>query len=182
MPPYAYVVILAGTGLWFTPFLITRFNFKTPQKVDRRARWGIFLEFIAFMLLWQGPFWTRTPQAWQVAISAVLLLLANLLSWSGTRALGKQLRVDAAVGTDHELIRSGPYRIVRHPIYASMLCVLFGIGTITVPLWQMTISLVFFLIGTEIRVRLEDGLLAARFGGDFEKYRSATPRYIPLVW
>jgi protein-S-isoprenylcysteine O-methyltransferase Ste14 len=182
MPLYAYAVILGGTGLWFTPFLITRFNFKAPQTVDRRARWGIFLEFVAFTLLWQGPFWARAPQPWQVAISGVFMVLANLLSWSGARALGKQLRVDAAVGADHELIRSGPYRIVRHPIYTSMLCLLFGIGVITVPLWLMMLALVLFLGGTEIRVRVEDGLLAARFGEDFRKYQSTTPRYIPFVW
>ena len=176
MPLYAYVVILGGTAMWFTPFLLTRFNFKGAQTVDRRARWGIFLEFVAFTLLWQGSFWSRSPEDWQVAISALFMVLANLLSWSGARALGEQLRVDAAVGADHELIRSGPYRIVRHPIYASMLCLLFGIGVITVPLWLMKVALVLCINGTEIRVRVEDGLLASRFGEDFSKYPGARRR------
>ena len=62
VPAYAYGVILAGTALWFIPFL-TRFNFKTPQTVDRRARWGMLLELVAYSLLWQGSFWTRSAQA-----------------------------------------------------------------------------------------------------------------------
>ncbi len=125
MPAYAYVVILAGTVLWFSPF-VARFNFKAPQTIDRRARWGMLLELVAYSLLWQGSFWTRLPETWQMAISVIFLALANLLSWSGTRALGRQLRLDAAVGSEHELIRSGPYRLVRHPIYTSMLCVILG--------------------------------------------------------
>jgi protein-S-isoprenylcysteine O-methyltransferase Ste14 len=182
MPPYAYVIVLGGTALWFTPFLITRFNLKAPRTVDRRARLGIFLEFVAFTLLWQGPFWTRSPQPWEVATSILFLVLANLLSWSAVHTLGKQLRLDAALDADHELIRSGAYSVVRHPIYTSMLCLLFGIGVITAPLWLMAVALVLYLAGTEIRVRLEDSLLEAHFGEDFRKYRSTTPRYIPFLW
>jgi protein-S-isoprenylcysteine O-methyltransferase Ste14 len=182
MPAYAYAVILAGTVLWFTPFVLNRFNFKAPQTVDRRARWGMLLELIAYSLLWQGSFWTRSPRVWQVTMSVLFLGVANLLSWSGARALGRELRLDAAVGKDHELIRSGPYRVVRHPIYASMLCVILGTGLLTAQIWMLLLSIVLFVIGTEIRVRVEDGLLASRFGLEFRDYRSTTPRYIPFLW
>ena len=37
------------------------------------------------------------------------------------------------------------------------------------------------LIGTEIRVRVEDGLLASRFGKQFEDYQRSVPAYIPLI-
>jgi protein-S-isoprenylcysteine O-methyltransferase Ste14 len=117
-----------------------------------------------------------------MATSVIFLALANLLSWSGARALGRQLRLDAAVGSDHELIRSGPYRLVRHPIYTSMLCVILGTGMITASLPMLTTSILLFVIGTEIRVRVEDGLLASRFGEDFRDYRRSTSRYIPLLW
>jgi protein-S-isoprenylcysteine O-methyltransferase Ste14 len=43
-------------------------------------------------------------------------------------------------------------------------------------------SILLFVIGTEIRVRVEDGLLASRFGEDFRDYRRSTSRYIPLLW
>jgi protein-S-isoprenylcysteine O-methyltransferase Ste14 len=181
MPLYAYVVILAGTVLWLSPF-VSRFNFGGVQTIDRRARWGILLELIAYSLLWQGSFWTRSPQTWQVAMSVLLFALANLLSWSGTMALGRQWRLDAALGADHELVRSGPYRLVRHPIYTSLLCVILGTGVITASVPMLLVSLVLFVIGTEIRVRVEDGLLATRFGGEFQNYRRSTARYIPVLW
>ena len=43
---------------------------------------------------------------------------------TGVGALGRQWRIDAGLNSDHELVQSGPYRIVRHPIYTSMLCLL----------------------------------------------------------
>jgi protein-S-isoprenylcysteine O-methyltransferase Ste14 len=46
--------------------------------------------------------------------------------------------------------------------------------------WAM-VALVLFLIGTEIRVRTEDKLLAGRFGEAFEDYRKSVPAYLPFV-
>jgi protein-S-isoprenylcysteine O-methyltransferase Ste14 len=181
MPAYAYAVIVAGTVLWFSPF-VRRFNFSAPQTMDRRARWGMLLELGAYSLLWQGRFWTRSPEVWQAAASIVFFGLANLLSWSAARALGKQLRADAALGADHELVRSGPYRLLRHPIYTSMLCVILGTGVLTASAPLLALSLVLFVLGTEIRVRAEDRLLASRFAERFEEYRRTTSRYIPFAW
>lgn len=183
MPVYAYAIILAGTALWFSPFvLVTRFNFKAAAKIDRRARWGIALQLLGYSLLWQGSFWTRRPQAWRVLLLVLFLVLANLLSWGGSRALGRQLRLDAAVGADHELVQSGPYRLVRHPIYTSLLCLILGTGLITAPYPLLLASIAVFLAGTELRVRLEEGLLAATFGEAFRDYQRTTRRYIPFVW
>jgi protein-S-isoprenylcysteine O-methyltransferase Ste14 len=48
--------------------------------------------------------------------------------------------------------------------------------------WPMFLAgVIFYLIGTEIRVRAEDGLLAARFGTEFERYKRATRAYIPFI-
>lgn len=181
MPGYAYGVILTGTVVWFSPFVVRQINFKS-QTVDRRARWGMLLELVAYSVLWQGSFWTRSPQPWQVAASAFLFVFASVLSWSGARALGQQLRVDAALGKEHELVRSGPYRLARHPIYTSILCVILGTGIVIASLPLLALSIVLSAIGTEIRVRIEDGLLASRFGDEFRDYRSATARYIPFLW
>jgi protein-S-isoprenylcysteine O-methyltransferase Ste14 len=97
------------------------------------------------------------------------------------RALGRQWRIDAGLNKDHELIRSGPYRLVRHPIYTSMLWFLFGIGFLITPPLLLLLSLVVFMIGTEIRVRIEDALLASQFGEQFQEYKRSIPAYIPFL-
>ena len=107
--------------------------------------------------------------------------VADVLSWTATRVLGKQWRVDAGLNAEHELITAGPYRIVRHPIYTSVLCMLWGTGFILLPLYLILIATIPALIGTEIRVRIEDGLLAARFGEQFDQYQRSVSAYIPFV-
>jgi len=167
--------------LWFTPFLISKWNFQTPVKRDNRARWGMLTEFLSYVIIWQSPFWARTPGVWRASVSILLLTLAVLLSWTSVRALGRHLRLDAALSTDHQLVRSGPYRFVRHPIYTSMLCVLLGTGFMISPVWLLLVALSVFIAGTEIRVRIEDSLLASRFGAEFEAFRRSVSAYVPFI-
>jgi protein-S-isoprenylcysteine O-methyltransferase Ste14 len=180
MPAYAYAILVSGWLVWLTPFLRARQTEKPAKQIDRRARWGILLVGVAYTLLWQGRFWERSPRQWQVALSLVFFVFASFLSWTGARALGRQWRIDAGLSADHELVTSGPYRFVRHPIYTSMLGVLLATGTLITPWWRLLPSLLLFIIGTEIRVRIEDDLLASQFGDRFAEYQKRVPAYIPF--
>ena len=181
LPRYAYVTLAAGFVAWFLPFPLVGWSRKSPQKRDSRWRWGMFLESVGYAIVFAIPLWARSLPPWRVALSVLFFVLASLLSWTSTRALGRYLRFEAAVDADHRLIRSGPYRIVRHPIYASMLCTILGAGCMVARPLPFLVAMIFFLAGTEIRVRTEDRLLADRFGEEFHVYRRSTPGYIPLL-
>lgn len=142
----------------------------------------MLLQLAAFTLLWQGHFWERPLPIWRLAICVVLFGLAILLSWTSSSALGRHLRIDAALGAEHELIRSGPYSLVRNPIYTSMLLVVCATAAVIAP-WQLfAASLILFVVGTEIRVRTEENLLADRFGEEFQQYKKGVPAYIPFLY
>ena len=182
MPLYIYGVLVAGIVAWFIPFVFAHRKTTSASIVDRRSRWGVLLQFVAFTLLWQGHFWTRTLPLWRLMICLISFGLAILLSWTSSRALGRELRIDAALGTDHQLIRSGPYAVVRNPIYTSMLLVLCAIAVVIAP-WQLFVaSLILFVVGTEIRVRVEEKLLGERFGVQFQEYKKNVPAYIPFFY
>jgi protein-S-isoprenylcysteine O-methyltransferase Ste14 len=178
---YQYTIIWVGWLIWGLPFLLIKRKSQAPTKLDRRARWGIILESIGYVLIWQGKFWERSPEIWRVALSVLFITLAALLSWNAARTLGNQWRFDAGLNADHKLVREGAYRVVRHPIYTSMFCMLLGMGFMTAWLPLLLIAVVIFIIGTEIRVRIEDKLLAERFGDEFLAYRREVGAYIPFV-
>lgn len=139
------------------------------------------LQGIAYALLWQGHFWNTTLSTWRFLVSVLFLVVAGILSWTGTRTLGRQWRFDASLTADHQLITTGPYRFIRHPIYCSMLCLLLGVGFMVTPWPLFLLSTTVFLGGTEIRVRIEDALLASRFGERFRQYGQNVPAYVPFV-
>jgi protein-S-isoprenylcysteine O-methyltransferase Ste14 len=181
MPGYSYVILAVGWTLWILPFLLFKRSSSAPEKLDRRARWGVLLEILAYSLLWQSDFWARSPSIWRIALAIVFFILACPLSWAGVRALGRQWRIDAGLNPDHQLVQIGPYRIVRHPIYTSMICMLLGTGFMITPWPILLLATVLFMIGTEVRMRIEDQLLASRFGNQFREYQKSVPAYIPLL-
>ena len=134
--------------------------------------WDFFV-MISFALVWSyvSPVCFEKPVLSLIS-SMVLCPPSVALAWAATRYLGKQWRFEAALREDHELIQTGPYRWVRHPIYTSMLGMLLAPGA-SRTWWPMFIAAVIaFLVGTEIRVRAEDRLLADRFQDSFLAYRA----------
>src|SRR5580692_7743674 len=139
---------------------------KGQKKVVRApaSRWGIVLQTFGFTFAWiyvrPDGFKKSAPE---LVASMILVALSVGLTWGAGIHLGKQWRYEAALSEDHELIRTGPYRWIRHPIYASMLGMLLATGA-SWTWWPMFVAaLIVFLAGTEIRVRAEDRLLAERF-------------------
>src|ERR1043166_9596530 len=177
-----FLLIPLAWFVWGVPFFRNRGRTPKAAVVDRRARWGIAVEGGGFALVWMNPYRQRPANPLSVAIGMAFVVVAWAFWFAAVSALGKQWRIEAGLNADHELVRSGAYRIVRHPIYLSLLCMLVGSAAIvTTPLWELAAAIVFFLIGTEIRVRVEDNLLASRFGETFRAYQASVPAYLPLV-
>jgi protein-S-isoprenylcysteine O-methyltransferase Ste14 len=179
--PYDYALLATGWIVWMLPFMLNGWNFNSVAKQDKRARWGILLQLAGYSLLWQTRFWEHPPSTAMTSLAALFFALASLLSWTGMRALGRHWRVDAALSSDHQLVRSGPYGLIRHPIYTSMLCMMLGTGFLITPIPWLLAALAVFIFGTEIRVRVEDALLDARFAQEFREYRRTVKAYIPLL-
>jgi len=177
----AIVILISGFVAWFLPFPMRGWSRTAPQRRDPKWLWGLLLEVLGYAVAGAGGLRGATLPAWRLALAAIFLALAAVLSWTGTRSLGRFLRFAAALDADHQLVRSGPYRFVRHPIYASMLCLLLGTASIAAPPLLFAIALGLFVAGTEIRVHVEDRLLADRFGEEFRAYRRSTAAYIPLL-
>jgi protein-S-isoprenylcysteine O-methyltransferase Ste14 len=169
---------------WSLAFVKPRKQAAGQKKVARApaSKWGILLVMVCFALVWSyvRPVGFEKSRLSLIA-SMVLGAPSVTLAWAATRHLGKQWHYEAALSEDHELIQTGPYRSVRHPIYASMLGMLLATGT-SWTWWPMFLAaLIVFLVGTEIRMREEDRLLAERFQDSFVAYRSRVRAYIPFV-
>ena len=100
-----------------------------------------------------------------VAVWARLYLAGN---WSGT--------VTVKVG--HELVRSGPYRWVRHPIYSGILLAVLGTALERGQL-RGAIALVLIYAGFLLKIRKEEQFMNDAFGARYDEYRRTTGILIP---
>jgi len=111
----------------------------------------------------------------------VLMSGAIALFAASSRELGRNWSLVARMRSDHELVRTGPYARVRHPIYLGMLLFLLALAVALGHWAQLIVAIPVFLAGTTIRTHLEDGLLEQQFGETFRAYRSSTPALIPRL-
>ena len=92
-------------------------------------------------------------------------------NWSGTVTL-KQ---------DHELVRSGPYALVRHPIYTGILLAM--IGTVVAnDRWSAVLALLLMAAAFLYKIAIEERFMAEAFGPAYADYRRATARLVPYLW
>jgi protein-S-isoprenylcysteine O-methyltransferase Ste14 len=181
---FAWVALMVCWFAWLYPFLFRAPHHQKRPSITLAAptRAGLALECLAIFLAFafRLPI-DSDPEPVRIAGSLLLGVLSAVLSWTAVRHLGRQFRVNAGLYEDHQLVRTGPYAIVRHPIYSSLLAILGSTLFLLTP-WQWAlVSLAVFIAGTEIRVRTEDNLLASRFGPVFEEYKRKVPAYIPFI-
>ena len=181
---------ISGCGLIFFVFLLQRLWRRAPEsdaRHDRRSQLGIVIQSIGFGVAGFGPVRpTLAPFGVSslVGTAIVLLLVAGAIGLfaASSRELGRNWSLVARTRSDHELVRTGPYSRVRHPIYLGLLFFLFALAVGLGHWAQLLIALPFFWAGTAIRTNVEDNLLEQRFGDTFRIYRSSTPALIPRLF
>ena len=159
---------------------------ETGATTSSGSRLGIVLQMVGFAIVGFGVIRIALGPASALALleTAVVVALmgsAIALFVTSSRALGRNWSLVARTRSDHELIRSGPYARVRHPIYLAMLLFLIALA-IGLGHWgQLLIAAPIFLAGTKIRTDAEDRLLEQSFGDAFRQYRSGTPAIFPKI-
>jgi protein-S-isoprenylcysteine O-methyltransferase Ste14 len=193
MPRWLYIwplnfVIVGFVVFGAIFFLMAKRSRDKTRKADQRSIIAIFVQALAFAIAWtivRKPFTPFLPIDWRaqyfVAAIIVLLVLASLvLVTAAVRTLGKQWSLQARVLEHHELIRRGPYRIVRHPIYTGMFGMLIASSLVDGHWLGLIIASVVYYLGTMIRIRSEEKLLREQFGSQYDEYAREVPAFIPF--
>ena len=180
----------SATALLFFVFLLRTLSGRGRESGatrDRRSQLGIVIQSIGIGLAGFGPVkltLTSFSPAGLAGTAAVILLMGGAIGLFATssRELGRNWSLVARTRTDHQLVRTGPYSRVRHPIYLGLLLFLLAFAVGLGHWAQLLIALPFFFAGTAIRTRVEDHLLEQSFGSAFSDYRSSTPAIIPRLF
>lgn len=181
--------VIFGWLLFAAVFLLRKRPPGAPErKRDRMSIAGIVVQMAAYALVWSVKRRGSTPivdvnMAVTIILAAVTVALTAASIWivvTSVRTLGKQWSLAARLVEGHALITTGPYSVVRHPIYTGMLGMLAATG-LALSHWAACLAgIVVFLIGTAIRVRSEERLLRAQFGRTYEEYAERVPALLPL--
>ena len=186
--------IIAGLGrtfistgvlvLLFVPFDL----FAAGAKEIRRQRWPTFLALGAVGgLCWFLPYADRHELwAWPESDTVRYAGLACAAVGTGIRVagmvqLGALFSGFVTVQHEHDLITSGCYRWVRHPIYSGSLLALAG-AFLVFRSQVVLLALPLYGVGTLWRIADEERLLAEAFGQEYARYQARTWRLLPFLY
>jgi protein-S-isoprenylcysteine O-methyltransferase Ste14 len=194
--PWSHPVSMLQLGLFWVIMTIgaislvqTLVRSRGPRDAARKSRQsmvGIGLQMIGFFAAGLGPIrigfeWTR-PGSIASTIAVLVFGGAALATFAAaSAAMGKNWSIVARVRSDHELVRSGPFAIVRHPIYLALLLYLLAMAVAFGHFAQLLVAVPVYCAGTIVRIREEEKLLRAQFGDAHARYVREVPAFIPFV-
>ncbi|MBZ5538222.1 MAG: isoprenylcysteine carboxylmethyltransferase family protein [Acidobacteriia bacterium] len=157
---------------------------KTSEPVWSRQLHLILVNGALLLLVFSVPGLTRRflPSsrflvATGLMIQAVFILLAV---WARQR-LGSNWSGEVRIAAEHQLVRSGPYRFIRHPIYTAVLGMYCGTalvsGEIHAPVALVMVTLTYWR-----KIRLEERALGDTFGAEYDAYRRDTWALVPPLY
>ncbi|MGA3211626.1 MAG: isoprenylcysteine carboxylmethyltransferase family protein [Terriglobales bacterium] len=123
------------------------------------------------------------PQRFHFLVAVGVIVQAGflLLAVWARRHLGRNWSAEVRIGEGHELVRSGPYRLIRHPICTAMLGMFLGTG-IASSQYHALLGLAILVVAYLRKTRLEEQILLKAFGADFEVYQRSSWALVPLVF
>ena len=187
------LILLAGFVIFMPIGIYHRLRSRTGEKLDRRQE-GIFIlvalrlaglagtaGLIAYLIDPAYMAWAAVPlPVWLRWTGVGLALIAgSLLVWM-FRTLGRNLTDTVVTRKQHTLVTTGPYRWVRHPMYASAALAIVGNSLVSAN-WFIFAAGCLALSLLVIRTRKEEQNLIARFGDEYRDYMQRTGRFVPRL-
>jgi protein-S-isoprenylcysteine O-methyltransferase Ste14 len=141
-----------------------------------------FFSFESIIILVQlnWRYWFFEPFSLNQIISWILLIGSIPLAVKGFRLLRIVGKPQGQIENTTKLVTVGVYRYIRHPLYASLILVGFGVLFKQVSLWSIVLALVN-LGAMILTARIEEGEMVRTFGTEYERYMRQTKMFIPYL-
>ena len=178
-------------GIWFAWLIYWRVaaqNTKPAARTDGAAvRWAYLFPLIAAALC----FWLPRPfpelraplfpdRMLCFTAGTALLLLGMAIGCWARGVLGRNWSNVVTIKVGHELVQSGPYRWVRHPIYTGLLLAVAG-SALAQDLWVDLAAVPLVFLGFWVKLRREEEWMTVQFGEAYASYARRTARLVPFV-
>lgn len=118
---------------------------------------------------------------WVLATAVLIALGGGFRLWS-IATLGRYFRAVVHIQENHHVVRTGPYRVLRHPSYTGLLVGLLGISLLFGNYASAVVFELLVIVGVLYRIQVEERMLLDGLGADYAAYMRETNRLIPGVW
>lgn len=156
------------------------------QSIGERSKHLVLMALGAILIIdsrnFNLPDLTLWPFTLTVGVISVILAVIGLivLLWARIN-LGRNWSGRVVLKENHQLITTGLYSLVRHPIYSGFL--LLGLATaLNYGTLLPFVGVALLMIAISIRIRAEEALMTQQFPNEYPQYMKRTKRIIPWIW
>lgn len=189
--PSAAAFIL-GMLVFFATLIMARLRANKNPKVSNAGQanitwlWiavqgvGIGLAGMGRVDILAGP-----PTAAMVVRALIVLALMLAAVWlfdASSRTMGRNWSLVARTRSDHSLVQTGPFALVRHPIYVALFLFMCAMAVAYGHTRNLIVAVPVFALGTWLRIRHEERLLREMFGVEYDAYAARVRRFVPGIF
>ena len=185
----AAVILVAAMSI--SSYYRRKADRESGEKISRKVDGSLMSAVIRIggLILWLSPFVYLINPAW---MDWSKIGLPEWVRWLGVvigtfsvigiywlfSSIGSGITATSATRQKHQLVTSGPYRWVRHPLYtiASSMFISFGMMADN---WFIALMGILAFIGMAIRTPKEEANLIEKFGDEYREYMTRTGRFLP---
>ncbi len=181
------IVIIAGSiCVW-----LTQPAFSVAETNDKKHSDKFSVILILLMSLISGvvpvldwAYFNSSPNDSKVMSVAGVIMIATGIwfrAWA-VNTLGEFFTPTVQIQEEHQLINSGPYKIIRHPSYFAAFLSITGVAVLLESLTGIAVSIIAMSLAYYVRIGIEEQKLLEHFGNRYREYMLHTKKLIPFVF
>ncbi|MGO9456736.1 MAG: methyltransferase family protein [Acidimicrobiales bacterium] len=177
------LVFAAGWAAFWLYWLAAAFSMKKGRVPwSRELGIRLVIAVLVIALIHIGAFRSHEVNSnpWRAVLGLVLFTLGLGFAIWARMHIGRNWGSPMTRKVEPELVTSGPYQLVRHPIYSGIMCA--GVGTALALSWQWLIAValagIYFIYGATV----EERFMTEQFPDTYVAYKRATKMLVPFIF
>jgi protein-S-isoprenylcysteine O-methyltransferase Ste14 len=181
-----FILLISASVLWLSQPRFSKNDMSSNKQSDKLSILFILIassvSVCSSVIEW-AYFTKNKSQINSVTVIGFILLLVGICFrvWS-INILGKNFTATVKITREHELIKTGPYKFIRHPSYLGAFVAIIGCPIFLNNTYTIFISCIAMIAAYYYRISVEEETLSDHFGKFYEDYKKTTYRLLPLIW
>lgn len=185
--PAPWIGIIAAYVILFSQPALTPREMVKATREDRLSALGIYLgmilpQVVAVIHYGYREAWTPLPFGWPVLLGAACVAAGLTLRLTAIRTLGRFFTSTVMVQDGQRVVRSGPYRLLRHPSYTGAMLGAAGVATALGSVWGLALVPLLAIPAYAHRIRSEEKAMVAGLGEEYRRYQKDSWRLVPYIY
>lgn len=191
---YEFLVLMAFFTLFMVWSGLSQFKFHriapAPTVLQKDEQTYLFLRLVYFLVIFMalldfvylGASRVKSLEPYSFYAGVAVFLVACVIRWWAYSSIGSYFSPRISLYKGHQLITTGAYRQIRHPLYLGMLLELFSISLMFSSLVGVFLTIILAIPAIVYRIRLEEAMMADAFPGEYAQYCSSSKKLIPFIY